>query len=334
MSPRAAPPRRLGLVDAAERGLGRSARGPYPYAIGDRVAGDLTVIGHLATGRLCHLYQVWSAHEWCAFTCKILSPDRRDRAIDRRALRREGRILRAVRHPNLVQSYGEGEHEGLPFLLMEYLEGPSFFDVIEDQPDRRLSACDALRTAIHLGAAVYHLHRRGFLHLDLKPANLILRDHVPVLIDLDSARRIRPGRRGNGIGTGPYMAPELVRRQEVSPATDVYGLGALLYEMLTGRWPYEAVYQEEEPRRGLERQFPQIGIQPPDPPSRFAPDLTDGIDRTVLRCLAADPAERFDNLHPLLLALSEELERTDSLWPSGVRAERRQHPREPHRLPE
>jgi eukaryotic-like serine/threonine-protein kinase len=328
MTPRAARPRRLGLLYADDRARGMPARGPYPYAVGDRIAGDFTITGHLAIGRLCHLYQVWSASEWCAFTCKILAPDRRSRRADVSTLRREARILGGTRHPNLVRHYGQGEHEGSPYLLMEYLEGPSIFELLEASPSRRLPVADAVRVAIHICAAIYHLHRRGYLYLDTKPANLLLRDRVPVVVDLDSARRRRPGLLGNGIGTAPYMAPEQVSRQPISAATDVYGIGALLYELLTGRWPFEDVYQEEEPREGVERQYPQVSGEPPSPPSWFEPATPPTLERTVMRCLAADPAERFDSVHALLRALSEELSENDALWPSAVRVERRAMPRD------
>jgi serine/threonine-protein kinase len=270
---------------------------------------------------------VWSAAEWSAFTCKILSPDRRGQRDDAATLRREARIMRTVRHPNIVQSYREGDHDGVPFLVMEYLQGPSLFDLLEQSPGRRLRVADAVRVAIHIGAALYHLHRHGYLYLDIKPSNLILRGGMPVLIDLDAARRMRPGLVGNRVGTGPYMAPEIVTRTPLSLATDVYGLGALLYELLTGRWAYEDVYQEEVKRTGLERQFPQIGGVPPDPPSWHEPGVPPSLESTVLRCLAADPAERFPTLHALLRALSEELDEVDALWPTDVEVERRAEPR-------
>jgi eukaryotic-like serine/threonine-protein kinase len=324
---RGAPPRRLGLLDARGVPAGRRHRESYPYPVGHRIAGDLTVTGHLAAGRSGHLYQVWSARDWCAFTCKIISPEHCESRAEIAGLRREARILRAVGHPNIVHFYGIGEHDGLPYMLLEYLEGPSLFDVIEARPLRRLDITDAIRAAIHIGAALYHLHRRGFLHLDLKPANLLLRDGVPVLIDLDSARadtRRRPSRRH---GTAPYMAPEQARRESLHPAADVWGLGALLYELLTGRWVYEDVYAEPL-EDGRPRQFPQADGDEPPPARRFRAEITDSLDRTLLTCLARDPADRFPSMHPLLLALVGELEEPVSLWPAGVRAERRSQPRD------
>lgn len=323
----ASPPRHLGLRHARESDGARPPDGAYPYAAGDRIAGDLTVIGHLAAGRLGHLYQVWSAREWCAFTCKILSPERRGDRPRTAALRREARVLRAARHPNIVRCFGSAEHDGLPFILLEYLDGPSLFEVLETRPRRRLDLADAVRAAVHLGSAVYHLHRKGYLHLDLKPANLLLRDAVPVLIDLDTARPIRARRPGRRMGTAPYMAPEQVTCDPLSPGTDVYGLGALLYELITGRWPFEDVYLGEEQRRGLERQYPQVAGRLPTAPGAFDAAVPPSLERTILRCLEPSPTARFPDMHELLLALTAELGESDSLWPRGVRAERRERPR-------
>jgi eukaryotic-like serine/threonine-protein kinase len=325
---RGAPPRRLGLLDARGVPAARRHRESYPYPLGHRIAGDLTVTGHLAAGRSGHLYQVWSARDWCAYTCKIVAPECKGARSQVAGLKREARILRAVGHPNIVHSYGVGEHEGLPYMLLEYLEGPSLFDVIEARPHRRLDISDAVRAAIHIGAALYHLHRRGFLHLDLKPSNLLLRDGVPVLIDLDSARRLDTGRRpGRRHGTAPYMAPEQARREPLDVTSDVWGLGALLYELLTGRWVFEDVYAEPL-EDGRPRQFPQADGDEPPPPRQYRTDITDSLERTLLTCLARDPADRFQTMHPLLLSLVGELDAPVSLWPAGVRAERRSQPRD------
>ncbi|MEO5510174.1 MAG: serine/threonine-protein kinase [Longimicrobiales bacterium] len=327
---RTVPPRPIGLLHTRDARAGKPPREHYPHAIGDRIAGDLTVIGHLARGRIGHLYQVWSARDWCTYTCKILSEERRLKRADVAALRREARILKRFRHPNIVRSFGEGEDGGLPYILMEYLEGATLFDVIEDQPKRQLMMEDALRTGIHLGSALYYMHRHGYLHLDLKPANLILRDQVPVLIDMDAARPyISAGRPSRRLGTAPYMAPEQVTRTALGPQADIYGLGAMLYELLTGRWPFEEVYEREDgDRETLERQFPQItGMLPPSP-RQFRADLTESLERTVMMCLASDPEDRYSSMHPLLLALAGELQEPVSLWPPGVSAERRQLPRD------
>jgi serine/threonine protein kinase len=328
MRPRSSRPRRLGLLTTVTGEPARGLEPAYPYAVGDRIGGDLTVIGHLARGRIGHLYQVWSANGWCALTCKILSPRLRGDRAAVATLRRETRILRRLQHPNLIRSFGGGEHDGLPYLLMEYVDGPSLFELLEHRPGRRLGVADAVRTALHIGAALEHLHRSGYLYLDLKPANLMLRNRIPVLVDFDTARPLSPSRRaGRQLGTAPYIAPEQVRREALSEAADQYGLGAVLYEMVTGRWPFEAVFAGDEEREGEERRHPQLGEAPPPRASRWVPELPATLDGIILRALAASPAERFPSMHALLLALAGELAEPVSLWPQGVEVERRHRPR-------
>jgi eukaryotic-like serine/threonine-protein kinase len=309
-------PRRVGLLSTVSNARPSPGNRHFPYRVGERVAGGLVVTGHLASGRIGDLYQVWSVDEWCAFTCKMLSPghlaDRRAAA----ALRREGRILTGLHHPNIVRCFGGGEHDGLPYLLLEYLQGPSLFDLIESLPDRRMPIADAVRAVIHAGAGLHHLHRHGFLHLDLKPANLLLQDGMPVLVDFDVARRLLPARRpARALGTIPYMAPEQVLQRPPTAAADVYGLAAVLYELITGRWPFHDVFTGQDPRTGSERKYPQTGAPPPPSPSQFCPELSTSLERLILRGLAQDPQDRFPAIAPFLAALAAELEGTAALWP-------------------
>jgi eukaryotic-like serine/threonine-protein kinase len=321
---RGSPPRQLGLLEAPDVRSRYVHRVKSALPVGTRVAGDLVILGHLAGGRVANLYQVWSSGEWCAYTCKLLAPELCDDRRAPAALRRESRILRGLRHPGVVRWYGHGEHEGQPFVLLEYLDGPSLFDLLESAPGRRLATGDAIRTAIHIGSALYHLHRHGWLHLDLKPANMIVRERLPVLVDLDGARRADSARPVRALGTGPYMAPEHARREALGPTADVWGLGALLYEMVTGRWPFEEAYAEGAVR---EHEQPQQGGAEPPPPSRWADGVSPSLEQTILRCLAPEPAARFPSMHALMLGLVAELDEPVAIWPSGVETDRRQTPR-------
>ena len=217
----------------------------FSLAVGDRV-GDLTVIGHLARGRMTELYQVWSNEHWCALTGKLVAPEFIAQNGASLSFRREQEALKRLTHPNIVRLFGSGNVEGRPYLLLEYLAGPSLFDVLETLPKRRLHVPDAIRATMHIGAAVHYLHRQGFLYRDLKPANVLLREGIPILVDFDVVRRIGRSRPADRLGTAPYMAPEQVLREPLSPATDVYGLGALLYELLTGHWPMEEPQDGDE----------------------------------------------------------------------------------------
>lgn len=323
-------------------------RADFSLNVGDRV-GDMTIIGHLARGRLTELYQVWSNEHWCALTGKLVAPEHLGSSALPVSFRREERVLKRLRHPNIVHLYGSGVVEDRPYLLLEYFAGPSLYDMLESLPKRRLHVPDAIRATMHVGAAIHYLHRQGFLYRDLKPGNVLLREGIPILVDFDVVRKIDQRRPADRLGTAPYMAPEQVRREPLSPATDVYGLGALLYELLTGRWPTERPqdFEEEEwedemldtepsivpisspdsqreplTTHDLERRFPQL-TSPPVPPREHLSHIDPELERLILRCLGPDPAERFQTVSGLLAALAPMLRGRHRLWPEGAPIERR-----------
>jgi serine/threonine protein kinase len=315
----------------------------FSLAVGDQV-GDLTVIGHLARGRLTELYQVWSKEHWCALTGKLVSPEHLGAEATPGSFRREEAAVRKLRHPNIVRFFGSGRAGDRPFLLLEYLAGPSLFEVLQSMVKRRLHVPDAVRATMHVGAAIHYLHRRGYLYRDLKPANILLREGVPVLVDFDVVRKIDNRRPADRLGTAPYMAPEQIRREPLSPATDVYGLGALLYEMLTGHWPTEEVSEdfdawdewsdltltsetsapavEEMTPAELEARFPQL-TRSPIPPRHHNPQISPDLEKLVLRCLTPDQHHRFQTVSGLLAALAPMLKGRHRLWPEAAPIERR-----------
>ena len=122
-----------------------------------------------------------------------------------RRAHREATALSSLEHPNIVRCFGV--HEPV-YVLMEYLQGPSLSDFIQGRPDGRLSVSDSIRVAIHLGAALEHIHGKGFLHLDVKPDNVVIVHGRPVLFDFGSLR-VRTAERPQQVhGTDPYIAPE------------------------------------------------------------------------------------------------------------------------------
>jgi eukaryotic-like serine/threonine-protein kinase len=322
-------------------------RAEFSLAVGDRV-GELTIIGHLARGRTTELYQVWSNEHWCALTGKFVAPEYQRDGMPPKSFRREERALNILHHPNIVRFFGSGEVGGRAYLLLEYLAGPSLFDVLEALPKRRLHVPDAIRATMHVGAAVHYLHRRGYLYRDLKPANILLRAGIPILVDFDVVRKIDPHRRpADRLGTAPYMAPEQILRQPLTAATDVYGLGALLYELLTGRWPTDDPEDEDDdfeywedgslpPEPGrlsngpvgslttseLEARYPQL-TEPPIPPRQRNGRIPLDLESLVLRCLEHDPKERFQTVSGVLAALAPFLKGRHRLWPEGAPIERR-----------
>lgn len=240
------------------------------------------------------VYLVWHRGLLAPLACKAFASERR--------AHREAEVLSAMTHPNIVRCFGVAP-PGL--LLMEFLEGPTLSRLLRTAPRGRLSAGDALRVAIQIGAALVHMHERGYLHLDVKSANIIVSARRPVLCDLGTARTIRGARINEPTGTDEYMAPEQCKPGDVGCAADVFGLGVTLYRMLTGTFPF--------PASSRSRPYPQC-VVPAVPLTQHLPRAPRALTALVQQCLARDPADR-PALGTLLPALHGFIRRGARVWP-------------------
>jgi serine/threonine protein kinase len=221
---------------------------------------------------------------------------------------REARAAATLTHPNICPVYDVGEADGKLFLTMAYIEGKTLFDEISTRPMQQRRAASLVGK---LAMALAEAHAHGIIHRDLKPANVLINARGdPVLTDFGLARRIQQGEErltqsGMVIGTPAYMAPEQVNGDNDSqgPCTDVYSLGTVLYEMLTGRPPFVGQ---------LTRVLVQIVNEPPEPPSALRPDLDSELEAICLRCMAKKPQGRFASMKELAAALNGYLRRTSS----------------------
>jgi len=282
------------------------------------------VIGHLSAGRIAELYQVWSATYLCALTCKILLPQFAPLSPQARGLKREATLLRRLAHPNIVRLFGQGRHDNRAFLVQEYLHGPSLGDLIEASPQQHVPIPDAIKASLHVCAALAHLHAQGYIHRDIKPANVLLRGGIPVLIDFDVAYRLRPEQTPREcIGTDPYMAPEQCLQAELSPATDIYSVGVLLYELVTGRWPFEDAMLNAPEHKTLAERYPQTRGETPPRPRQFNRRLTRGLEAVIMQCLAPSPTQRFASARALAHALVRCLDGAEQLWPESLHVQHR-----------
>ena len=265
--------------------------------VGSKVGDALTVLGVIDTGgHHSTVYIVWHHRSWCPMACKLY-PCQADADA-------EAEILADLAHPNIVRLLGTGRPA---YVLMEFLEGPTLRGLIRAQG--RLSVSDALRVAVHLGAALAHMHARDMVHLDVKPSNVIVTHGRPVLFDLGSAQRRSEWARPHLEGTQPYMAPEQCLSQPVSPATDVFGLGVTVYELLTGKLPFRL----GSPRRP----YPQTEDQP-IPLRRYRPGISVSLDRILVKCMAPTAVQR-PSLAGLILAFHDLIGSGSPMWPEGFR---------------
>ena len=194
-----------------------------------------------------------------------------------------------LRHPNIVQVHDMGDQDGLPYFTMEFVEGGNLAQKLAGMPQPPRQAAALLAT---LAEAVQAAHRCGIVHRDLKPANVLLTaDGTPKICDLGLARRLDGEAgltwTGTAVGTPSYMAPEQAEAgpQTLGPAVDIHALGAILYELLTGRPPFRAATAAETVR--------QVISQDPVPPSRLNGKVPRDLETICLKCLHREPHLRY-----------------------------------------
>lgn len=250
---------------------------PDVLASGGELAPGYTVLRLVNRGRVFDVYEVWSIERHCRCAAKVLRPDTLHETKRRRRLLEEGRLLLGLSHPHIVRGY-ELRERPQPVLITEALPGKTVSRLLSEKG--RLSAPDVARLGEHVCSAISYLHTRGILHLDLKPGNLLASYGIVRVIDLSLARR--PGRGHRGAGTHAYLAPEQAVGRFVSAATDVWGIGTVLWEGAAGRPPFRRP-QDPDAYEQLERRAEPIGSM-----RRMPKALAAGIDA----CLDPEPRGR------------------------------------------
>jgi eukaryotic-like serine/threonine-protein kinase len=208
----------------------------------------------------------------------------------------EAEAVARLQHPNIVQIYEVGEENGLPFFSLEFVDGSSLDKKIagKAQPAR-----EAARLTATLARAMHFAHERGILHRDLKPGNILLtRDGVPKITDFGLAKRLEEGNQsstktGTIMGTPSYMSPEQAHGlvHELTPLADLYSLGAMLYEFLTGRPPFVGLTPMDT--------VVLVTKEEPVPPGRLQPGLPVDLETICLKCLQKEPEKRYANCFEL-----------------------------------
>jgi serine/threonine protein kinase len=215
----------------------------------------------------------------------------------------EARAVAAWRHPNIVQVYYAGEQDGLYFYAMEYIEGESLSQLMQryNNSQARLPYAAVLHLGQAIASALDYAHSRGVIHRDVKPANvLVARDGRAVLTDFGLALDLARGSLGEVFGSAHYVAPEQARRSaEAVPQSDLYSLGVVLYELLTGAVPFD----DPSPTAVAVQHLTQA----PPPPRQKNPALPAAAEAVLLKALSKAPSERYPTGAALLAALEAAL---------------------------
>jgi tetratricopeptide (TPR) repeat protein/predicted Ser/Thr protein kinase len=273
---------------------------PALATLGFPTIGGYVILGELGKGGMGVVYKAEQAglKRLVALKMILQGADAKPEALVR--FRREAEAIARIKHPNIVQVYEIGEHEGQPYFSLEFVEGGSLSSQLRD---KSLPGVEAARLCEQIARAVHAAHEAGIVHRDLKPANvLVTADGVPKVTDFGLAKQLDGVERthaGAIMGTPAYMAPEQAAglTDEIGPAADTYALGAILYEMLVGRPPFKSTSVLDT--------LLQVKVCEPVPPSKLQPSVPRDLETICLKCLAKAPARRY----PSAAAVADDLNR-------------------------
>ncbi|HEY7327878.1 MAG TPA: protein kinase [Gemmataceae bacterium] len=259
------------------------------------------ILGELGRGGMGVVYKARQKNLDRLVALKMILAGAHAGQRQRERFRGEAEAAAQLQHPNIVQVYEIGEHERCPYISLEYIDGRGLHDVLCKGPMPPLEAAALVEQLAH---AVQYAHQRGIVHRDLKPSNILLtQEGTPKITDFGLAKRLEGGtsntRTGDIVGTPSYMAPEQAsgESREIGPGTDIYSLGVILYEMLTGKPPFEGT-------SAFDTVYMVITSEP-ERLSRRNPSVPLDLETICLKCLEKDPAKRYASAR----ALAEELRR-------------------------
>jgi serine/threonine-protein kinase len=283
----------LGLPNAAfslkEEGIAAESTAAKRKRASQVMVPGYEIVGELGRGGMGVVYKARQVglNRWVALKMVLAAAHASQHQLDR--FLTEAKAVAELQHPNIVQIYEKGEHDGLPFFSLEYVGGGSLDAKVHRKPQPPREAAHMVET---LAQAMQYAHEHGVIHRDLKPANILLTvDGMPKISDFGLAKRLEEEssqtKSGTLMGTPNYMAPEQARGevQNVGPLADVYTLGAILYELLTGRPPFQGATVLETVK--------QVTNEEPVPPSRLQPQVPRDLETICLKCLQKDMVKRY-----------------------------------------
>jgi serine/threonine protein kinase len=291
-----------------------------------KTLGKYQILERLGRGGMADVYEAYHARLDRHVAIKVLHPHLIEGQDFLARFEREAKAVASLKHPHIVQVFDFDFQEDLHYIVMELVDGGSLRGRLEDlaRAGTRMPQKDALRILADVASAIDYAHGRGMLHRDVKPANVLLdHDGDACLSDFGIARILSDTQfttTGALIGTPHYMSPEQGKGLPLTKATDLYSLGVVLYEMLTGRAPYDS----ETPLGVIHKHI----FEPLPSPRLACPDLPVAAEDVLVKALAKEPDDRFASAGQMLQALEHALAPTDGAatarpTPPRIKLERR-----------
>jgi serine/threonine-protein kinase len=265
---------------------------------GSVIAGRYQVEAQIGQGGMASVYRAEDIQLGRKVAVKVLHAQYAEDQEFVERFRREAKAAAQLQHPGIVSVYDTGSWEGTWYIAMELLEGPTLKERLV--AEGRIAPGEAIAITEQILRAVRAAHRDGIIHRDLKPHNVILdEDGRPKVTDFGIARRGASDMTATGsiLGTAHYIAPEQAQGEVITPRTDLYAVGVVLYEMLTGRTPFEG-------DSAVSIALAHVNNTPRSPRS-LVPEISPALDAVVLRALAKRPSDRFADADAFLAALSD-----------------------------
>jgi TolB-like protein/tRNA A-37 threonylcarbamoyl transferase component Bud32/Flp pilus assembly protein TadD len=261
--------------------------------------GRFSIVERIGSGAMGVVYRARDERLDREVAVKVLPAKALADPVARKRFRREAQALAKLNHPHIAAVFDFDTEGGVDFLVIEFVEGMTLADLLAARPMPEKQVVDL---GSQLAAALEEAHERGVIHRDLKPGNIIVNAKGQAkVLDFGLAKLLRPGTESTATetntvaGTLPYMAPELLRGEMVDPRTDIYALGVILYEISTGRRPFEASVSTAL--------IDDILHKPLVPPRRVCPHVSAQLEKIILKCLDREPENRYRSAQELGLDL-------------------------------
>lgn len=274
--------------------------------VGDKIENRYRIVARIAHGGMADVYEAVDLLTHKSVSLKVIREDMMENPANVARFSRECVAAASLDNPNIVKVYGQGIADGRPYMANEFVKGQTLRDTLNFSTTHCLTPREACDVMLQLTSGVSYIHRHGIIHRDIKPDNLFyLPDGSVKISDFGISTMVGEKLKGDGVtGTIYYTAPEIILGNQCGVASDIYSMGIVFYELLTGSVPFDAATPEDVALLHVRGKFPE--------PSKANPLVGRPIDQIVIKATRKRPEERYASAEEMHDAIKSALERGDS----------------------